>query len=101
MVEIYSSEETQVVPQVPLEPQDPHNLITEEPLDLSGHRLDNLGFGQNGEITNNPTQSSLTTPMVDNNIIGISLTRFGSIEAYMPHHDQIFGNIEAYMPQYD
>lgn len=65
MVEIYSSQETQVVPQVPLEPQDPHDLITQDHLDLPGHRLDNLDRGDNGEITNNPTQSSKTTPMVD------------------------------------
>ena len=64
MVEIYSSE-IQVVPQVPLGPQDPHDLITQDHLDLPGHRLDNLGSGDRGEITNNPTQSSQTTPMVD------------------------------------
>ena len=32
---------------------------------------------------------------------GVCLTKFGNIEAYIPHYDQIFGNIEAYMPHYD
>ena len=32
---------------------------------------------------------------------GLCLTKFGNIEAYMPHYNQIFGSIEAYLPHYD
>ena len=65
MVEIYSSNEIQVVPKVLHVPQDPHVVVTQDHLQLPGHRLDNLDSGDHGEIANIPVQCSKTTPLVD------------------------------------
>ena len=65
MVEIYCSIEPQDNSNVTLVTQDTQNQITQDHLQLPRQRLDNLYSGDQGEITNIPTQSSLTTPLVD------------------------------------
>ena len=69
-LEIYCSNDSQEVPQVPLDCQDPSVDTTQHHLDRSRHRLDNLDNREEVSLDKTYAQSSKNQSL-DDNIMGI------------------------------